>query len=91
VVRDYPLSRREADSYADKYCLRELLMLGSEVTVAYDGKHLTFARGSSEPKPKLDAVDRSQLLVHVIAHRRKTRGLVRTTRQAERVDSCFSK
>lgn len=51
TVRDYLLSRREADSYAGKYCLRELLMSGSEVTVAYDGKHLTFARGSSEPKP----------------------------------------
>jgi len=51
TVRDYSLSRREADSYAGKYCLRELLMSGSEVTVAYDGKHLTFARGSAEPKP----------------------------------------
>ncbi len=51
VVRDYPLSRRDADSYADKYCLRKLLILGSEVTIAYDGKHLTFARVSSEPKP----------------------------------------
>ena len=48
AVHDYPLSRREGESYAGKYCLRQLLLSGSEVTVAYDGRHLTFARGTSE-------------------------------------------
>jgi CubicO group peptidase (beta-lactamase class C family) len=47
-VHDYPLSRREGESYAGNYCLRELLMSGSDVTVAYDGTHLTFARGTTE-------------------------------------------
>jgi CubicO group peptidase (beta-lactamase class C family) len=48
AVHDYPLSKRAGESYAGKYCLRELLMSGSEITVAYDGRHLTFARGASE-------------------------------------------
>jgi D-alanyl-D-alanine carboxypeptidase len=48
AVHDYPLSKREGELYSGKYCLRELLMSGSEVTVAYDGQHLTFARGTSE-------------------------------------------
>lgn len=47
TVRDLPLSKREAERYEGKYCLRELLMSGSEVTVGYDGEHLTFARGTS--------------------------------------------
>jgi CubicO group peptidase (beta-lactamase class C family) len=51
TVHDYPLSEREAESYEGQFCLRELLMSGSEVTVAYDGEHLTLARGSAEAKP----------------------------------------
>ena len=44
LVRDLPLSRRDGESFAGTYCLRELQVAGNEVTVAYDGKSLSLTQ-----------------------------------------------
>ncbi|HWG71960.1 MAG TPA: serine hydrolase domain-containing protein [Steroidobacteraceae bacterium] len=51
-VRDYPLSRREGESYAGTYCLRELLKAGSQITISYDGRHLLLAHDVSGSTPQ---------------------------------------